>query len=230
MHDIKYIRENPELFDANLNKRGIDASSKEILLIDNERRKLQTLIQEKQKSRNEISKKNNCELDIMPVNYGEIFPVSGGLPVHKRPLQRQKYRLQELKRWSEFLKIKLNPEPKHFPSRSLLPSKVIISVKILNFENVNDIAYAIMEGLWIKELNIDDPKNLKKILTRFIKTADEVIDFSESKQVEKEMNKYTKEAIDLAVFGAPTYIIDDQIYWGQDRLDFLERYIKRKNK
>ena len=179
---------------------------------------------------NEISKQNNCELDIMPVNYGEIFPVSGGLPVHKRPLQRQKYRLQELKRWSEFLKIKLNPEPKHFPSRSLLPSKVIISVKILNFENVNDIAYAIMEGLWIKELNIDDPKNLKKILTRFIKTADEVIDFSESKQVEKEMNEYTKEAIDLAVFGAPTYILDDQIYWGQDRLDFLERYIKRKNK
>ena len=179
---------------------------------------------------NEITKTNNCELDIMPVNYGEIFPVSGGLPVHKRPLQRQKYRLQELKRWSEFLKIKLNPEPKHFPSRSLLPSKVIISVKILNFENVNDIAYAIMEGLWIKELNIDDPKNLKKILTRFIKTADEVIDFSESKQVEKEMNEYTKEAIDLAVFGAPTYIIDKQIYWGQDRLDFLERYIKRKNK
>ena len=179
---------------------------------------------------NEISQKNNCELDIMPVNYGEIFPVSGGLPVHKRPIQRQKYRFQELKRWSEFLKIKLNPEPKHFPSRSLLPSKVIISVKILNFENVNDIAYAIMEGLWIKEMNIDDPKNLKKILTRFIKTADEVIDFSESKQVEKEMNEYTKEAIDLAVFGAPTYIINDQIYWGQDRLDFLERYIKRKNK
>ena len=179
---------------------------------------------------NEIAKNNNCELDIMPVNYGEIFPVSGGLPVHKRPLQRQKYRLQELKRWSEFLKIKLNPEPKHFPSRSLLPSKVIISVKILNFENVNDIAYAIMEGLWIKEMNIDDPQNLKKILTRFIKTADEVIDFSESKQVEREMNEYTKEAIDLAVFGAPTYIIDDQIYWGQDRLDFLERYIKRKNK
>ena len=82
----------------------------------------------------------------------------------------------------------------------------------------------------IRDRNIDDPKNLKKILTRFIKTADEVIDFSESKQVEKEMNKYTKEAIDLAVFGAPTYILDDQIYWGQDRLDFLERYIKRKNK
>ena len=52
---------------------------------------------------NEISKKNNCELDIMPVNYGEIFPVSGGLPVHKRPLQRQKYRLQNF--WKTIFKI-----------------------------------------------------------------------------------------------------------------------------
>ena len=82
----------------------------------------------------------------------------------------------------------------------------------------------------MKRQKLTSKKNLKKILTRFIKTADEVIDFSESKQVEKEMNEYTKEAIDLAVFGAPTYILDDQIYWGQDRLDFLERYIKRKNK
>ena len=57
MHDIKYIRENPELFDSNLNKRGIEVSSKEILHIDNERRKLQTIIQEKQKSRNDISRK-----------------------------------------------------------------------------------------------------------------------------------------------------------------------------
>ena len=57
MHDIKYIRENPELFDANLNKRGVDASSKEILLIDNERRKLQTLIQENKNLEMKFQKK-----------------------------------------------------------------------------------------------------------------------------------------------------------------------------
>ena len=179
---------------------------------------------------NKIASENDYELIIMPVNYGKVFPATGGLPVNKRPIQRQKYRLQELIRWSKFLGVKLNPNAKFFPSKSMLPSLAIISAKLLNYENVMDIAYKIMEGLWIKEMNIDDPQNLKKILTRFIKTADEVIDFSESKQVEKEMNEYTKEAIDLAVFGAPTYIINDQIYWGQDRLDFLERYIKRKNK
>ncbi len=57
MHDIKFIRENPIFFDENLKKRGISSCSNEILSIDNERRKIQTLVQEKQKIRNDISKK-----------------------------------------------------------------------------------------------------------------------------------------------------------------------------
>ena len=71
---------------------------------------------------NDIVKQVKVQLYMYPVNYGEIFPVSGGLPVYKRPLHRQKIRLQELKRWAEFLKINLTPEPKFFPSKSLLPS------------------------------------------------------------------------------------------------------------
>ena len=57
MHDIRFIRENPNIFDENLNKRGVSSCSKEILKLDNEKRKLQTLIQEKQKLRNDVSKK-----------------------------------------------------------------------------------------------------------------------------------------------------------------------------
>ena len=57
MHDIRFIRENPNTFDENLNKRGVTSCSKEILKLDNEKRKLQTLIQEKQKLRNDVSKK-----------------------------------------------------------------------------------------------------------------------------------------------------------------------------
>ena len=177
-----------------------------------------------------ISKDNGCDLEMLPVNFGEIFPVSGGLPVHKRPLQRQTYRLQELKRWSEYLKINLNPQPEYFPSRSLLPTNVIISLKLLNFNNIFEIANTIMEGLWVKQMDIDDPTNLKKILLRYYKTAEEILEFAQSDVVKKELKKYTEDAIKLSVFGAPTYIIDDQVFWGQDRLDFVERYIKRKNK
>ena len=176
---------------------------------------------------NKIASENDYELIIMPVNYGEVFPATGGLPVNKRSLQRQKYRLQELGRWSEFLKVKLNTEPKFFPSRSMLPSLAIISAKLLKYENVMDIAYRIMEGLWIKELDIDDEETLKSVISKLIPTAEELLDYSKQDIVLSELKKNTKKALNSSVFGAPTYIIDNEVFWGQDRLDFVERYIKR---
>ena len=178
---------------------------------------------------NKIALENNYELIIMPVNYGEVFPATGGLPVNKRSIQRQKYRLQELARWSEFLKVKLNTEPKFFPSRSLLPSLAIISAKLLKYENVMDIAYRIMEALWVKELDIDDEKTLKSVISKLTPSAEELIDFSKQDVVSNEIKKNTEKALKSSVFGAPTYIIDDEVFWGQDRLDFVERYIKRKS-
>ena len=178
---------------------------------------------------NKIALENNYELIIMPVNYGEVFPVTGGLPVNKRSIQRQKYRLQELARWSEFLKVKLNTEPKFFPSRSLLPSLAIISAKLLKYENVMDIAYRIMEALWVKELDIDDEKTLKSVISKLTPSAEELIDFSKQDVVNDEIKKNTEKALKSSVFGAPTYIIDDEVFWGQDRLDFVERYIKRQS-
>ena len=179
---------------------------------------------------NKIALENNYQLNIMPVNFGEIFPATGGLPVNKRSIQRQKYRLQELKRWSEFLKVNLNIEPKFFPSRSLLPSLAIISAKLLNYENVMEIAHKIMEGLWIKELDIDDEKTLKTIISKLIPTSEELIDFSKQEIVKNEIKINTEKALKSLVFGAPTYIMDNQVFWGQDRLDFVERYVKRKNR
>ncbi len=178
---------------------------------------------------NKIALENNYELIIMPVNYGEVFPATGGLPVNKRSIQRQKYRLQELARWSEFLKVKLNNEPKFFPSRSLLPSLAIISAKLLKYENVMDIAYRIMEALWVKELDIDDEKTLKSVISKLTPSAEELIDFSKQDVVSNEIKKNTEKALKSSVFGAPTYIIDDEVFWGQDRLDFVERYIKRQS-
>ena len=178
---------------------------------------------------NEIALENNYELIIMPVNFGEIFPATGGLPVNKRPIQRQNYRLQELVRWSEFLKIKLNTEPKFFPSRTLLPSLVIISAKLLNYENVNEIAFKIMEGLWVKQIDIDNEEILKNIISKLIPTTEELVDFAKQEIVSSEMKKNTQIALNSSVFGAPTYLIDDQVFWGQDRLDFVERYVKRQN-
>ena len=174
---------------------------------------------------NKIVKKFNVKLNMYPVNYGEIFPISGGLPVSKRPLQRQKIRLQELKRWAEFLNIDLIPEPKFFPSKSLLPSLLIIAAKIKKTNKDFELASSIMNALWVKELNVDEENTLKNIMDNLELDSEDLLSFAKSQECESMFKEYTNIAIEKNVFGAPTFIIDDQIYWGQDRLDFIERHL-----
>tara|TARA_Y100000768_G_C23836659_1_gene614081 strand:+ start:253 stop:861 length:609 start_codon:yes stop_codon:yes gene_type:complete len=177
----------------------------------------------------DLVNKFNAKLNIYPVNYGEIFPISGGLPVSKRPPQRQKLRLQELNRWSKFLNINLNTQPNFFPSKSLLPSLIIIAAKMEKLDNYFELAFKIMNSLWVENQDIDDEDVLKKILNRMNFDAENIILLAKSEKCLDIMNKYTQLAITKNVFGAPTYIIEDQIYWGQDRLDFVERHLNTIN-
>ena len=179
---------------------------------------------------NNIVKQFNVQLNMYPVNYGEIFPVSGGLPVFKRPLQRQKIRLQELKRWAEFLKINLIPETKYFPSKSLLPSLLIIAAKIMKTNKDFELASNIMNALWVEELNVDDENTIKNIMDKLELDSEVLLSFAKSQECENIFKEYTKIAIEKNVFGAPTYIIEDQVYWGQDRLDFIERHLLKLTK
>ena len=179
---------------------------------------------------NNIVKEFNVQLNMYPVNYGEIFPISGGLPVSKRPLQRQKIRLQELKRWAEFLNIDLIPEPKYFPSKSLLPSLLIIAAKKMKTNKDFELASNIMNALWVEELHVDDENTLKNIMDKLELDSEVLLSFAKSQECENIFKEYTKIAIEKNVFGAPTYIIEDQVYWGQDRLDFIERHLLKLTK
>ena len=173
----------------------------------------------------QIAKNYNVEVNMYPVNYGEIFPISGGLPVSKRPPQRQNIRLQELQRWSKFLKINLNAEPTYFPSKSMLPSLIIIASQIKKTNKDFEIANKIMNALWVEDLDIDDECVLKSILEKLGLKSEDILLCANGEECLNNMQEYTKLAIQKGVFGAPTYIIDDQIYWGQDRLDFVEMHL-----
>ena len=148
----------------------------------------------------DIIKKYDAKLNILPVNYGDIFPISGGLPVTKRPPQRQKMRLQELERWSKFLKIKLIPEPKFFPSKSLLPSLIIIASKLKDTKKEFILANLIMNALWVEELDVDDEKVLTVLISKTGLEPDQIISFARGTECREMFDLYTKNAIKNDVF------------------------------
>ena len=170
-----------------------------------------------------IAKKYDAEIIEKPCDLvGGIFAKTGGVPVPQRSPQRQKYRLDEIKRWSEFLNIKTNIKPKFFPPKDPhLPAKFTIAANLLGVKVV--FGHELLKQLWSEEKDISDEKNIEFISNKFKINFDELSVLSKSEKVSKIYADNTEEAIEKNVFGAPTYIFNNNLFWGQDRLEFLER-------
>ena len=162
-------------------------------------------------------------MNLKPVDLGKVFPVSGGLPLAKRAPQRQAYRLMELKRWRDYLGIPLNLEPKFFPVNPELASLVIIAAGGNKSGVAPSLAYDLMRAVWAEDRDIADEKTVHGIVRAKGLAADELMAQARSPEVKATYEALTKEAMDRGVFGAPTYAFGDELFWGQDRLEFLDR-------
>lgn len=169
-----------------------------------------------------LAKMYDATVRLRPVDFGRIFAVSGGLPVDKRPPQRRAYRMWELKRWKAWLDDPMNLEPKHFPVAPHRAAHLIIAAESLGADVQMRLAYATMRAVFVEERDIADRAAMIDIV-KAQGLPDELVAESEKSSVQAIYDAFTQEAIDRQVFGAPTYILDDEPFWGQDRLDFVER-------
>lgn len=173
---------------------------------------------------NEIAKAAGAAVNVLPVDLGgKVFPVSGGLPLAKRAPQRQAYRLVELKRFSEFLKQPMNLQPAFFPVNPDDAAKLIIAVDLADgADAAMRLTGRILRGVWVDQKNIADARDLAAMLEAEGLPGGR-LEESMSQAVHERYEADTQRAIDAGVFGAPSYVIDGELFWGQDRLDFVQR-------
>lgn len=154
-------------------------------------------------------------LHIKPVDIGRLFDATGGLPLKKRSPNRQRYRLQELERWSRHLGIPINLQPAFYPCDEALADALVISAE---HEKGKGLEMAISMGrmLWCHEVDIADPGFIAAQMEKF-----ELSEILDQKRCGEILASNTTELIEKGGFGVPTFIVGDDIFWGQDRLDFL---------
>ena len=172
----------------------------------------------------EIVQRTGAALRVMPIDLGgKVFPISGGLPLGQRAPQRQAYRLVELKRYGQYLNVPLNVKPKYFPVGGDDAARLIIAADLAHgAAAAMAIAGAILAACWAQERNMADDKVLAELLHEQNLPVS-LLEQSHSQAVQVRYETYTQAAIDAGVFGAPSYVVDGEIFWGQDRLDFVER-------
>lgn len=171
-----------------------------------------------------MTKAAGATVRVRPVDLGgKVFPISGGLPLGKRAPQRQAYRLLEIRRFSEHLKMPMHPQPKFFPVGGDDAACLIIAVDQHDGSAAAmQLTGAILSAVWAQERNIGDEKVRAELLAECGLDAKRLAQ-SDSQEVRERYEAYTQQAIAAGVFGAPSYVIDGEIFWGQDRLDFVAR-------
>jgi 2-hydroxychromene-2-carboxylate isomerase len=176
----------------------------------------------------DIVQRTGATVHVMPIDLGgKVFPSSGGLPLGQRAPQRQAYRLVELQRFSQWLNAPLNLRPKYFPVGGDDAARLIIAADLAHgAQAAMAMAGAILAACWAQERNMADDKVLVELLQEQGLPAS-LLEQSHSQAVQVRYETYTQAAIDAGVFGAPSYVVDGEIFWGQDRLDFVERALAR---
>lgn len=170
-----------------------------------------------------LLKQSRRDVSVLPTDMMKVFSVSGGLPLPQRAPQRQAYRLQELKRWSAHLDLPLNLQPRHFPVNERAAAQLITAVAQIDGPDAAMVlAGSMLAACWAQDRDISAESTLLELLSE-CDLPDERLGQSREPQVELRYDAHTQAAIDQGIFGAPTYVVDGEPFWGQDRLEFVAR-------
>ena len=170
-----------------------------------------------------LARAAGVQVQVRPADYGQIFAASGGLPLAKRPPQRQAYRLVELARFRDHLGLPMNVQPRFFPVAGDEAARLIIAAQLEGgAEAALKLSGAVFRAVWEQERDIASTDTLAQLLQEQGLPA-AWLDAARRPEVQQAYDANTRQAIDIGVFGAPSYVIDGEIFWGQDRLDFVER-------
>ena len=170
----------------------------------------------------ELVREKRAEATFRPIKMAPIFAASGGLPLAKRPVQRQAYRMMELKRWRAVLNQPFTLEPAFFPVDESLAALMVIAHG-MEGGDMGALSHAMLRAVWAEERDLADRETLTAIAAEQGLNSASLLALAETRPIADLYDTHTEAALADGVFGVPTFKLGDELFWGQDRLDLLAR-------
>lgn len=173
----------------------------------------------------EVVKAYGLKVNYKPVVLVDLFSETGGLPLAKRHPVRQRYRFVELQRWRDRRGLHFNLQPKHWPFNARLADGVVIASLEVGHDP-DPFLERVFPAIWEDELNLADPATIAAIADGAGLSGKELVERSGSEEISAAYEQNRQDAIAADVFGSPAYVLDGEVFWGQDRLDLLGDALK----
>lgn len=170
----------------------------------------------------EIATRHGVDIEYKPFNLAEVGKHTGFVPLPDRPEARKTYRLAELKRIADHVGLPINLHPAHWPTNPVPACTTVISAQMVGGD-VGALCHRIMKATWADEEDVAEDHVLRKCLeeTGF----DAGITDRDMLSAVEIFEKNTQDALNAQIFGSPSYVVDHHVFWGQDRLEYLDRHL-----
>lgn len=170
----------------------------------------------------EIAREAGARVSYRPVDLLRVFRETGGTPLAQLHPSRRIYRQLERQRWSRLLGMPVNDSPKHHPVDESLAACLVIAAERRGAE-VWPLAHEILAGVWVRDEDISDPATLVRLADGLNLDGESLLAAARAPETRAAFEASTKEALERGVFGVPSFVIDGEMFFGQDRLDFVAR-------
>ena len=173
----------------------------------------------------DLVKTYDLKVNYKPVFLGELFSEIGGLPLGKRHPVRQRYRMLELQRWRAKRGLDFHVQPKHWPFDGRLPDGLVLAAIEAGFDP-DPLLRRAFAAVWEEQLDLADPEVLFRLAGESGLPGRQLVERAASSEIGAVYAKNQQDAQAADVFGSPAYVLNGEVFWGQDRLELLDDALK----
>jgi 2-hydroxychromene-2-carboxylate isomerase len=173
----------------------------------------------------DVANTYGLRVNYKPVVLVDLFSETGGLPLMKRHPVRQRYRMVELQRWRDKRGLTFHLEPANWPFNARLADGVVIAA-IEAGHDPDPLLRRAYAAVWEDQLGLTDPATLAKLADEVGLPGKQLVERSGSDQISAAYEQNRQDAVAADVFGSPVYVLDGEVFWGQDRIELLADALK----
>lgn len=171
----------------------------------------------------EVAARHGSEIAYRPVQLFRIFEATGTPLPKDRHVSRQQYRLQDIARVARMNGLPVNLKPAHWPTNPAPASAAIIGAQATGGGDLGGLVHGFLRAVWAEDRDIAEDAVIRDVLNAHGFDPDlaarDLLGNMET------LERNTEEALRRMVFGAPTYVVGEEVFWGQDRLPHLDAHL-----
>lgn len=173
----------------------------------------------------QMAERQEIQIVYKPILLGGVFKATGNRSPIEIPVKGA-FSILDMQRWAEYYHIPMQMNP-HFPMNTLTLMRILTGVQLLHLEKFEQVLKLLFDAMFGTPQNLNEPAVLAEVLKPSGFSVEDIMSMVQSEVVKQKLITETEQAIQRGIFGAPTFFVGDEMYWGQDRLHFVEQALNK---